>query len=44
MQSVELLTLQRRSLAPSQILKRKQSFAEEEELGSRRKQVKITYS
>lgn len=28
----------RRSLAPSQILKRKQSFAEEEELGSRRKQ------
>lgn len=35
------LILQRRSLAPSQILKRKQVFGEEDELESRRKQVTI---
>jgi len=32
--------LQRRSLAPSQLLKRKQGCLEEGELGNRRKQVR----
>ena len=32
--------LQRRSLAPSQILKRKQGFLDDEEIGNKRKQVR----